>query len=100
MLPTSSCVIVLAPRDDAEEVVLDRAGDADNVDAVVLVESLVLDGDERLADVFRKGSDRHARAPLRADFADQRSVAGVDERRLRRRDDLPGFASAGLRLGR
>jgi hypothetical protein len=32
----------------AEEVVLDRTGDADDVDAVVLIEAVVFYGDERL----------------------------------------------------
>ena len=36
-----------------QDVVLERAGDADDVDAIVLIEAMVLDSDERLANVFR-----------------------------------------------
>ncbi len=48
MFPTSCCVIVRRAAGAAEQVVLDRTGDADEVDAVVLVEAVVLHGDERL----------------------------------------------------
>ena len=75
-----------------------RAGDADQVDAVVLVEALVLDGDERLPDVLGQRADRDARARLASDLADERAVAREHERRLRLRDDLPR-RSGGLRRG-
>ena len=84
MFPTSCCVIVLAPRGSPRHRVLQRAGDADDVDAVVLIEALILDGDERLADVPRQRAQRDERALLAPDLADQRAVAREHERRLRR----------------
>ena len=77
--------------DPLEDLALDGAGDADQVDAVVLVEALVLDGDERLADVLRQRANRDARARLAPDLADERPVAREDERRLRLGNDLPGY---------
>ena len=85
-MPTSCCVIVLPPpRLLADDLALDRAERRLDVDAVVLVEALVLDGDERLRDVPGSDSKRYARADLAADLADQRAVAREDERRLRQR---------------
>ena len=55
----------------AKNVVLDRAGDSHEVDAVVLIEALVFDRDERLANVSRQGSNRDARSYLRSDLTDQ-----------------------------
>ena len=81
----------------ADDVVLDRTGDADDVDAVVLVEAVVLHRDEGLRHVLRQRLDGDDGAPLPSDLADQRAVARIDERRLRRLDDLPGLAG---RLGR
>ena len=46
----------------AADGVLERARDADEVDAVVLVEALVLDGDERRRHVARQRAERDARA--------------------------------------
>ncbi len=76
----------------AKDVVLDGSRDADHVDAVVLVEALVLDGNEGLRDVFRKRAERNARSDLRPDLSDERAVAGEDLRGLRLRNYLPGFA--------
>ena len=76
----------------SEDFALDGAGDADDIDAVVLVEALVLDGDERLRHVRWERFDRHARPKLRPDLADQRAVARKDERRLRQLHDLPRLA--------
>src|SRR6185437_4859559 len=45
----------------AHDVVLYRAGDADEIDAVVLIEALILDRDERLAYVFGERANRNAR---------------------------------------
>jgi len=77
-----------------EELALDRAGDADEVHAVMLIEALVLDGDERLADVLRQRADRDAGARLAADVAKHRAVACEDEGRLWLRDDLPDRTGA------
>jgi hypothetical protein len=59
----------------AEDVVLDRAGDADDVNAIVLVETLVFDGHKCLADVPRKRSNRNAAPYLGAYFAYERPVS-------------------------
>ena len=49
---------------------------AHDVHAVVLVEALVLDRDERLRHVRGQRRERDARAPLATDLADERAVAG------------------------
>ena len=104
MLPTSCCVIVLAPRASAADRILERARDADEVHAVVDVEALVLDRDEGLPDVERETRERHIGAPLGADLAEEGTLAAQDEGGLRGRDDLPGFAGGrrggDLRRGR
>ena len=85
-------MIVLAPRIRAD-VVFERAGDADQIDAVVLVEALILDRDEGLRHVA--GSDDIGTlCALATDIANERAVAGEDERRLRLVDDPPGLVSA------
>src|ERR1051326_27872 len=48
------------PAPLAQEVVLDGSGNADQVDSVVLIEALILDGDERFANVRGKRRDRDA----------------------------------------
>ena len=66
----------------------------------MLVESLVLGGEDRIAHRFRHGIDLDHRAPFLAEFADQQALAAVDaqrhlglvigenlERRQRRVDD-------------
>ena len=58
-----------------EDVVLDRAGDADYVNAVVLVETLVFDSDKRLADVLRERPNRDAAPDLGTHLANQRPIA-------------------------
>ncbi len=55
--------------------VLQRAGDADDVHAVVLIEALILHRDERLADVLGQRPYRDQRPLLRAQVTDQRAVA-------------------------
>ena len=72
-----------------EDFSLDRTGDADHVHAVVLIETLVLDGDEGLPHVSRQRPDGDARSKLIADFADQGAVARENLRRLRWLDDAP-----------
>ena len=79
--------------------ILERRGHAHDVDAVVLVEALILHGDERLAHVRRQRANRHAHAELAAELADQLPVAREHERRLRLRHDLPCLA-CGLRAER
>ena len=98
MFPTSCCVIVLAPPRFSPASILPLMAPATPIDvhAVVLVEALVLDGDERLADVFRQRADRDVRAHLATDLADGRAVARKHERRLRQRNDLPSLARAVL----
>src|SRR6185369_7571289 len=81
----------VAACDPLEDLALDGAGDADQIDAVVLVEALVLDGDECLTNVLRQRADGDARARFTPHLADERSVARVDERRLRLGNDLPGL---------
>jgi hypothetical protein len=57
----------------------------------MLVEAVILDGDERLREVLRQRRDRDARAQFAAKLPDQRAIASEDERRLRWLDELPGF---------
>src|SRR6187397_2293572 len=80
--------------------VLERACNAHHVHAVVLVEALVLDGDEGLRDVFGKRRNGDARAQLDAHLTDQRSVAREDHRRLRRTDNPPRVGGVGARWRR
>jgi hypothetical protein len=70
--------------------------DADDVDAVVLVEALILDGDERRPDVLRQCPDRHARAPLAPGLTDERAVTAEDEGRLRERNDAPRLGAVAV----
>src|SRR5687767_14699007 len=56
-----------------ENIVLDRSSDSDDVNAIMLVEALILDRDERLRHVLRERSKRHARAYLGSNFTDERS---------------------------
>ena len=63
----------------SKNVVLQRAGDADDIDPVVLVEAVVLHGNERLWQILRQRFDRHTGADLLSDLADERSVACQDE---------------------
>jgi hypothetical protein len=74
-------------------------GDADQIDAVVLIEPLVLHRHERLPDVLGQRPDRDGRARLASDLTDERPVARVHERRLRLWNDLP-HRPGGLRRGR
>ena len=60
------------------------ADDALHVEAAVLVEILVLGGDEGIDDAGRDGGDRHVDAPLAREFRDQRAVIGVDAGHHRR----------------
>src|SRR4029079_11119875 len=78
----------------AEDVVLDCAGNAYEIDPVVLVKTLVFDSDERLGHVFRQGSNRYARANLCPDFAHEGTVSRKNLGALRLRYDLPGITSA------
>ena len=70
----------------------DRADDGFDVDAVVIVEALIFDRDERLRHVGRQRFEWHVRAEFVTDFTDERAVAREDERRLRQGNDLPRFA--------
>ena len=65
----------------------ERARDALDVDAAVLVEAPVLDRDRRLRHPRADLAERHRLAvPLGRDRAEQRVVGGVDERVLADRD--------------
>ena len=79
----------------AENLADDRGADGLPVHAVVLVEALVLDRDERLGDVPGQRLDRDAVPDFAADVADQRSVAREHARGLRELNDLPRFAGRG-----
>jgi hypothetical protein len=59
--------------------VLQRAGDTDDIDAVVLIEPLILDRDERLTDVSRQRPQGYERSLLRAELTDQRPIAREDQ---------------------
>src|SRR6266540_1340464 len=63
----------------AEYIVLERAGYADIVDAFVLVEAVVFDGDERLGQIARERADRNALTKLFSDLTDERAVACENE---------------------
>ena len=67
---------------ERKHVGLDGAEDAPEVDPVVVVEALVLGGDERLAHGQRYFAERDHRAPLGPELADQPSVGRVDLGRL------------------
>ena len=56
----------------------DRPGHAAVVDAVVLVEAVVLDGDEGLLDPFRDPGDFHRVAPGLAEYGHQAAVPAMD----------------------
>jgi hypothetical protein len=73
----------------AEELSLDRAGDADQVDTIMLIETLILDGDEGVREVTRQRSKRDTRAELTAYLTDEGSVTTENERRLGLSRDLP-----------
>ena len=79
--------------------ILERARDADEVDTVVLVEALVLDGDECLADILGECANRHAQASFLANHANECAIATEHLRDLRGRDDLPRFAGRSRGLG-
>ena len=59
------------------------ARDAGEVDAAVLVEILVLGGDEGIDDKLGHGLDRNVEPPLARVFGEQRSVGGVHPRHHR-----------------
>src|SRR5688572_5521293 len=64
--------------------VFDGPRDTDQVHTIVLVEAVIFDRDKRLREVFREGSQRHTRAPLRTDLTEHGTVAPEDDRGLRR----------------
>ncbi len=79
----------------ADKPVLQGADHPNDVHPVVLVESAVLDCDERQRDIWGERGERHARPDLPTDFPDERTIAPVHECRLRHVDDPPGIASEG-----
>src|SRR5689334_9182553 len=87
-----------APPSLAEKLPLDGTGDADQIDAVVLIEALILDGDKRVREISGKGPQSDARAELASNLSDQRSISRENERRLRLRRDLPRLAFGRSRL--
>ena len=52
----------------AEYATFDRAADADQVNAIVLIESLIFDGDKCLRHIARKRPNRNAQSNLTPDF--------------------------------
>ncbi len=62
----------------------DGAEDALNIEPAMLIEVLVLGGDEGLDDAVGYGGDRHIDAPLARELGDQRAVIGVDAGHHRR----------------
>jgi len=60
-----------------------RPRNAEKVDAAVLVEVLVLGGDEGVDDERRHRLDRNVEAPLARVFGEQRTVGGMDPRHHR-----------------
>src|SRR5690606_36674078 len=62
-----------------------RAHDPPVVDAVVLEEALVLDGQERADDMGRDTVERNDDPPLGREVRDELTVSVVDPARLRRR---------------
>ena len=82
----------------AEDVVLERARDSNDVDSVVLVEAVILDRDERLREVLGQRPDRNAGANLLADLADQGAIAPQNERCLGDGNNGPGLGVDCLRL--
>jgi hypothetical protein len=62
----------------------ERAADAHEVEATVLVEAPVLGGQERLDHLFGDHVDRHEDAPLAGVLGHQGAVGGVDARHHRR----------------
>src|SRR5436305_2779722 len=64
----------------AEQLALDCRRDADEVDAVVLVEPLILDGDEGLWQITGERSQAHRRPELAPNLPDERGIPAEDER--------------------
>jgi hypothetical protein len=79
----------------AEDVVLQSSGDSDDVDSIVLIEAVVLDGDEREGQILRQRPDRNVDANLVTYLADHGSVTRQDDGRLRHRYDPRGIAGRG-----
>src|SRR5258706_8977237 len=82
----------------AEDVALEGAGDAADIDSVVVVEAVSFHGNERLRQILRQRTDRYAGADLLTDLADERPIARQNQRRLGHRDDRPGLGVVGPRL--
>ena len=82
-LRATCMVIVQAPwRTPAGHEIRHRgARHADVVDAAVVVEALVLGGEDRVDHRLGDVLDRDERAPLLAEFADQRAFGAVDPQR-------------------
>src|SRR5260221_5282775 len=81
----------------AEYSAFDRAGDADYVDAVVLIEALIFNSDERLRNVSRQRPNGDTRAQLAADITDQRAVARENLGGLRGLNQPPRLRCTRLR---
>src|SRR5439155_7162719 len=89
----------LGPR-EGEDVGLERAEHAQVVDAVVRVEALVFDRDERLPQVQRQLGERHDRAALDAELGDEPAVGRVHLGGLLRARPGVDPGDAGAALGR
>ena len=77
----------------ADDLADDRAGDGTNIDAVVLVEALILHSDECLRDVRVECLERDASSKFVSDLAEQGlAIASENECRLGKRNDCPRLA--------
>ena len=99
VLRTYCMVIVEAPcaACPRHEVRKTGANDADRVHAAVLVEALVLDGDDAVDEVRRDPRQRHDLAVLEIEVREELAVGGVDLGRLGHREGA-GLVDVGKAL--
>jgi NAD+ synthase (glutamine-hydrolysing) len=86
------------PASFSKDVVLEGAGDADDVHSVVLIEPVILDCDKGLRQILRQRFDPNVDADLLPDLADERSIAREHQGRLGHGDDRPGLGIIDLAL--
>jgi hypothetical protein len=67
------------PTTLTEDVVLERASDADYIDSVMLVEAVILDRDESLGQIFGQRSDGDIGPDLLSDLTNERAIARQHE---------------------
>ena len=71
----------------AHHSVLHGSSDTNQIDAVVLIETLIFDGHKRLAHEARQRGERNVCSHLFAKFTDDRTIAGQHDRGLWQRND-------------